>query len=49
MNNEEKILNMLEEKQMQVDRIDRIESDIIVLKNAVKMLTQEIAELKKAQ
>ena len=31
------------------DRVDELESDVIVLKNAVKMLTQEIAELKKAQ
>mgnify|MGYP001127531226 CR=1 FL=1 len=31
------------------DRVDELESDVIVLKTAVKMLTQEIAELKKAQ
>lgn len=30
-------------------RIDEMEADIIVLKTAVKMLTQEISELKKAQ
>jgi len=31
------------------DRVDELEADIIVLKTAVKMLTQEVAELKKAQ
>ena len=31
------------------DRVDELESDVIVLNTAVKMLTQEIAELKKAQ
>jgi archaellum component FlaC len=31
------------------DRVDELETDVIVLKTAVKMLTQEIAELKKAQ
>ncbi len=30
-------------------RVDELEADIIVLKTAVKMLTQEVAELKKAQ
>lgn len=30
-------------------RVDELESDVIVLKTAVKMLTQEVAELKKAQ
>lgn len=30
-------------------RVDELESDVIVLKAAVKMLTQEVAELKKAQ
>lgn len=30
-------------------RVDELESDVIVLKSAVKMLTQEVAELKKAQ
>ena len=31
------------------DRVDELEADVIVLKTAVKMLTQEVAELKKAQ
>lgn len=31
------------------DRVEELEADIIVLKTAVKMLTQEVAELKKAQ
>ncbi len=30
-------------------RVDALEDDVIVLKTAVKMLTQEVAELKKAQ
>lgn len=30
-------------------RVEELEADIIVLKTAVKMLTQEVAELKKAQ
>lgn len=30
-------------------RVEQLEDDVIVLKTAVKMLTQEIAELKKAQ
>lgn len=30
-------------------RVDALEDDVIVLKSAVKMLTQEVAELKKAQ
>ncbi len=30
-------------------RVEEMEADIIVLKTAVKMLTQEVAELKKAQ
>ena len=30
-------------------RVDELESDVVVLKTAVKMLTQEVAELKKAQ
>ena len=31
------------------NRLDELESDVVVLKTAVKMLAQEIAELKKAQ
>lgn len=31
------------------DRVDELEADVIVLKTAVKMLSQEVAELKKAQ
>lgn len=31
------------------DRVDELEADVVVLKSAVKMLTQEVAELKKAQ
>lgn len=31
------------------DRVDELESDIVILKTAVKMLSQEVAELKKAQ
>ena len=31
------------------DRVDELEADIVVLKTAVRMLTQEVAELKKAQ
>ncbi len=31
------------------ERLDRLESDIVILKTAVKMLSQEVAELKKAQ
>lgn len=30
-------------------RVDDLEADVVVLKTAVKMLTQEVAELKKAQ
>lgn len=30
-------------------RVEEMEADITVLKTAVKMLTQEVAELKKAQ
>ena len=30
-------------------RVEQLEDDVIVLKTAVKMLTQEVAELKKAQ
>lgn len=37
------------EKLTPKDRVDELESDVIVLKTAVKMLTQEVAELKKAQ
>lgn len=59
MNNEETILAML--GQMQTDtssvkpqltsqcRLDALEHDVALLKTAVKMLTQEVAELKKAQ
>lgn len=81
MNNEEKILEMLEKLQLDVsgikvrldvevktqfnllaegqqtiletmtpkDRVDELEADVIILKTAVKMLSQEISELKKAQ
>lgn len=31
------------------DRVDELEADVIVLKTAVKMLSQEVAELQKAQ
>lgn len=31
------------------DRVDELEADVIILKTAVKMLSQEVAELKKAQ
>lgn len=37
------------EKLTPKSRVDELESDVIVLKTAVKMLTQEVAELKKAQ
>lgn len=37
------------EKLTPKNRVDELESDVIVLKAAVKMLTQEVAELKKAQ
>lgn len=37
------------EKLTPKNRVDELESDVIVLKTAVKMLTQEVAELKKAQ
>ena len=30
-------------------RVDELEADVVVLKTAAKMLTQEVAELKKAQ
>ena len=30
-------------------RVERLEDDVIILKTAVKMLTQEVSELKKAQ
>ena len=30
-------------------RVDELEADVVVLKSAIKMLSQEIAELKKAQ
>lgn len=31
------------------DRVDELEADVIILKTAVKMLSQDVAELKKAQ
>lgn len=31
------------------DRVDELEADVIVLKTAVKMLSQEVAELQKAR
>lgn len=37
------------EKLTPKSRVDELESDVSVLKTAVKMLTQEVAELKKAQ
>lgn len=30
-------------------RVDELEADVVVLKSAIKMLSQEVAELKKAQ
>ena len=37
------------EKMVSKSRVEQLEDDVIVLKTAVKMLTQEVAELKKAQ
>lgn len=31
------------------DRVDELEADVIILKTAVRMLSQEVAELQKAQ
>lgn len=37
------------EKLTPKNRVDELEADIVVLKAAIKVLTQEVAELKKAQ
>lgn len=37
------------EKLTPKSRVDELEADVIVLKSAIKMLSQEVAELKKAQ
>lgn len=42
-------INAILEQLTPKSRVDEMEADIIVLKTAVKMLSQEVAELKKAQ
>lgn len=37
------------EKMFPVDRVEKLEDDVVVLKTAFKMLAQDVAELKKAQ
>ena len=39
----------IQETMVSKSRVEQLEDDVIVLKTAVKMLTQEVAELKKAQ
>ena len=40
---------IIQETVVPKDRVDELEADVVVLKTAVKMLSQEVAELKKAQ
>lgn len=42
-------INTIQETMVSKSRVEQLEDDVIVLKTAVKMLTQEVAELKKAQ
>lgn len=42
-------IDMIQETMVSKSRVEQLEDDVIVLKTAVKMLTQEVAELKKAQ
>ena len=37
------------EKMIPKNRVDELEADVVVLKTALRALTQEVAELKKAQ
>lgn len=45
----DKGINAILEQLTPKSRVDELEADVIVLKTAVKMLSQEVAELKKAQ
>jgi len=59
MNNEEKILELLEQmdkrpnevraRQTETERIEALETDVAILKLAIQALAEEIDELKKAQ
>lgn len=42
-------VDAIQETMVHKSRVEQLEDDVIVLKTAVKMLTQEVAELKKAQ
>ena len=42
-------VDTIQETMVHKSRVEQLEDDVIVLKTAVKMLTQEVAELKKAQ
>lgn len=42
-------VDAIQETMVSKSRVEQLEDDVIVLKTAVKMLTQEVAELKKAQ
>ena len=42
-------VDTIQETMVSKSRVEQLEDDVIVLKSAVKMLTQEVAELKKAQ
>ena len=42
-------IDAIQEKLTPKSRVDELEADVVVLKTAVRMLTQEVAELKKAQ
>ena len=42
-------VDAIQEIMVHRSRVEQLEDDVIVLKTAVKMLTQEVAELKKAQ
>ena len=42
-------VDTIQETMVSKSRVEQLEDDVIVLKTAFKMLTQEVAELKKAQ
>lgn len=42
-------IDMILEKMVPEDRVEKLEDDVIVLKAAVKSLSRDVAELKKAQ
>ena len=42
-------VDAIQETMVSKSRMEQLEDDVVVLKTAVKMLTQEVAELKKAQ